>query len=80
MEGTAPRTPSDPVPALTAGRIVRAWRSVLWLLRGVLGADAYQRYLEHQARVHPGSEPLSERAFWRDRMDWEDRHPQGRCC
>ncbi|QCU79227.1 YbdD/YjiX family protein [Citricoccus sp. SGAir0253] len=45
-----------------------------------MGADAYQRYLEHHARTHPGTPALSEREFWRERMDWQDRNPQGRCC
>jgi uncharacterized short protein YbdD (DUF466 family) len=60
--------------------LATAWRGVVWYLRGVLGADAYQRYLEHHTRTHPDTEPLSERAFWKDKMDWEDRNPQGRCC
>ncbi|HRO29708.1 MULTISPECIES: YbdD/YjiX family protein [Micrococcaceae] len=63
-----------------AASLTTAWRSTVWFLRGVLGADAYQHYLAHQARVHPGVEPMSERAFWKDRMDWQDRNPQGRCC
>ena len=80
MEGTAGRAAASPRPALAVGPLVRAWRGVVWYLRGMLGADAYQRYLEHHARTHPGNEPLSERAFWKDKMDWEDRNPQGRCC
>lgn len=60
--------------------LATVWRNTVWFLRGVLGADAYQHYLAHQGRVHPGAEPMSERAFWKDKMDWEDRNPQGRCC
>ena len=47
---------------------------------GVLGADKYQHYLEHHARTHPGQTPMTERAFWKDYSDWQDKHPQGRCC
>ncbi|WP_343836180.1 YbdD/YjiX family protein [Castellaniella ginsengisoli] len=31
-------------------------------------------------QVHPDQTPASEREFWRERYDWEDRNPQGRCC
>ena len=48
--------------------------------KGILRADAYQKYLEHMARVHPDQTPASERDFWRERYDWEERNPQGRCC
>ncbi|MBP2388468.1 uncharacterized short protein YbdD (DUF466 family) [Paeniglutamicibacter kerguelensis] len=47
---------------------------------GVLGADKYRVYLEHQARTHPGVPPMSEREFWRDYTDWQEKNPQGRCC
>jgi uncharacterized short protein YbdD (DUF466 family) len=80
MEGPAARTAAGPGAALIMGRLLEVWRGILWFLRGVLGADSYQRYLEHHARVHPDAEPLSERAFWRDKMDREDRNPQSRCC
>ncbi|GAA1866150.1 hypothetical protein GCM10009715_11690 [Paeniglutamicibacter psychrophenolicus] len=49
-------------------------------LEGVLGADKYRVYLEHQARTHPGVEPMGEREFWRDYTDWQEKNPQGRCC
>jgi len=48
--------------------------------KGILRADAYQKYLEHMARTHPDQTPVSEATFWRERYDWEDRNPQGRCC
>lgn len=60
--------------------LAQGWAGVVWYLRGLLGEDAYQRYLAEHARSHPDHEPLSERAFWKDRMDWQDRNPQGRCC
>ena len=49
-------------------------------LEGVLGADKYRVYLQHQARTHPGVEPMGEREFWRDYTDWQEKNPQGRCC
>ncbi len=47
---------------------------------GVTGADAYERYVEHQQRVHPEA-PLPTRAeFWRDRYAEQERNPGARCC
>jgi uncharacterized short protein YbdD (DUF466 family) len=85
VEGPATGPAAAPGAALTVvaralGGLAGAWRNALWFLRGVLGEDAYQHYLEHHARTHPHAEPMSERQFWKDRMDWQDRNPQGRCC
>ena len=49
-------------------------------LGGVLGADAYAKYLEHHRAAGHGEAPLTEREFWRDRTDRQDSNPQGRCC
>jgi uncharacterized short protein YbdD (DUF466 family) len=47
---------------------------------GVLGADAYTKYLEHHFASGHLAPPLSEREFWRDQADRQDSNPQGRCC
>jgi uncharacterized short protein YbdD (DUF466 family) len=47
---------------------------------GVMGADAYAKYLEHHREAGHKEPPLSEREFWRDRTDRQDANPQGRCC
>lgn len=55
-------------------------RGVAGYLGGVLGADAYKKYLaHHEVSGHTGP-PLTEREFWRDRADRQDTTPQGRCC
>lgn len=60
--------------------VVAGLRSFSDYLSGVLGADAYKKYLEHhEASGHAGL-PLTEREFWRDRNDRQDSNPQGRCC
>ena len=64
--------------------LVDAVRGVRWWLRGVVGADAYDRYLDHHRRCvdehgHTGP-PMTEREFWRARTDHQERNPQGRCC
>ncbi|TLM82038.1 YbdD/YjiX family protein [Pseudarthrobacter sp. NamE5] len=49
-------------------------------LGGVMGADAYAKYLEHHRLAGHQDPPLGEREFWRDRTDRQDSNPQGRCC
>lgn len=60
------------------------WRHRLWLgwslFRGVVGADAYDVYLEHQRRTHPGEPVMGRKEFWRDRTDRQERNPTTRCC
>jgi|GEM_PF-565422 len=81
---TAAAPPSSGAPSGTAAPpwepLVRGFRSLRRGLRGVLGADAYEKYLEFHAVHHPGHQPLSEVEFWRDRTDRQERNPQGRCC
>jgi uncharacterized short protein YbdD (DUF466 family) len=57
----------------TAGRM-------FWYLREVMGENAYERYLEHQRRRHPGEPVLPRRQFERRRMDERDTRPETRCC
>ncbi|SDX08944.1 Uncharacterized short protein YbdD, DUF466 family [Arthrobacter sp. cf158] len=49
-------------------------------MRSLMGADAYQRYLEHFTSTGHAGPAMTEREFWRDRMDRQDNNPQGRCC
>lgn len=49
-------------------------------LNGVLGADAYTKYLEHHGESGHHGPPMAEREFWRERTDRQDNTPQGRCC
>lgn len=80
------RSPTSPSSfTVSAGRawavLVAAPGQVQRWFAGVLGADKYQRYLEyHAAHGGPGSEPMSEREFWRDWQDHQQNNPQGRCC
>jgi len=77
-----PRRRSLPQRAVTAAaqRAVRALRAVAWYVEGVLGADAYRHYLAHHRASGCTSVPMTEREFWRDKHDRQDRHPEGRCC
>ena len=56
-------------------------RGIRWYVRGVMGEDAYEKYLLHAATAHDAQTPvMSEREFWRDHTDRQDANPQGRCC
>ncbi len=55
-------------------------RELAWLFKGVMGENAYQAYLDHYERTHPGGDPMTEREFWRDKTDRQDANPEGRCC
>ena len=45
-----------------------------------IGADRYERYVEHLRRVHP-ERPVPARAdFWRAHYAEQERNPGTRCC
>ena len=55
-------------------------RRAIWLLRGMLGEHAYASYVAHHEREHPGTPPMSEREFWRQKATDDEANPQARCC
>jgi uncharacterized short protein YbdD (DUF466 family) len=61
-------------------RIRAALREAWQVVRGVVGENAYEKYLEHHRLHHPDAQPLSEREFWRQHIDRGDRNPGARCC
>lgn len=77
-------TPTDAAatPPLSAlwGGVRRVGRGIRWYMTELMGDSAYRVYVEHHARTHPGEEPVSERVFWRQKMDDQDRNPGARCC
>lgn len=81
-EAAAPTPRTFPLPALRAfgSLAARAGRGLRWYVTSLMGDHAYDTYVQHQQRVHPGVEPMTERAFWRERMDDQDRNPGARCC
>lgn len=68
-----------PLRSFIAG-VVRSGRGIRWYMRNLMGDTAYETYLAHHFRNHPDGEPMTERQFWRDRMDEQDRNPGARCC
>lgn len=60
---------------------------VSWYIKGVMGEDAYAKYLAHHDSKHSDEEGdadethvMTEREFWRDHSDRQTQNPQGRCC
>lgn len=64
-------------------RAVRAGAGrIVWIVKGVLGEDAYDKYRAHHETTHAETlrPMMTEREFWRDQTDRQDTNPQGRCC
>ena len=57
---------------------VRAWRGVRWYLREWSGEARWDDYLRHCREQ--GHEPMSRRAFERQRAEAAERNVAGRCC
>jgi uncharacterized short protein YbdD (DUF466 family) len=60
-------------------RLAEAARAGWQALRALLGDDAYERYLAHHHRRHPGRAPLAPADFYRGELDrrWSRVN---RCC
>lgn len=82
MTATAPRRPARTL-AVRAGvaAIGRAAKAVAWYMGELMGDSAYRAYLAHHAATHAAVEPpMTEREYWRCRMDEQDQNPGARCC
>ena len=55
-------------------------RRAATVLRCVIGAPDYERYLAHVAQHHPGCAPLSRDGFARDALARRYDRPGSRCC
>jgi uncharacterized short protein YbdD (DUF466 family) len=56
--------------------VVRAWQA----LRSITGDDAYERYLAHQHRAHPGVPALDRRNFYVREQERRFSSGPTRCC
>jgi uncharacterized short protein YbdD (DUF466 family) len=66
-------------PAATA-KLGGFARTIRWYLREAAGETAYERYVEHTRREHPGAMVMSRRDFERWRQDDRNDNPRARCC
>ncbi len=54
--------------------------AVAGYVKGVLGEDAYEKYLAHHGASGCATPAMTVREFWRDKADRQDANPEGRCC
>lgn len=82
MTATAPRHPARAFTARAgAAAFGRAARAVAWYMGELMGDSAYRVYLEHHRATHAADDaPMTEREYWRCRMDEQDQNPGARCC
>jgi uncharacterized short protein YbdD (DUF466 family) len=66
-------------PAHPFARLRTAARQAWHFLRQLSGDDAYERYLQHHGRAHPGERAMSRREYirFRDEQKW---NRISRCC
>ena len=57
-------------------RLVR----IAQVIRRVIGAPDYERYLAHQRTCHAGEAPLTPEAFAKDALARRYNQPGNRCC
>jgi len=61
--------------------VVRSFmRRCLCVVREVVGAPDYDRYLEHHARCHPGTAPLDRRGYYAEFVTRRFGPGPTRCC
>jgi len=53
---------------------------VAQVIRRVIGAPDYERYLAHQRRCHRDEQPLTREAFAQDVLARRYSQPGNRCC
>ncbi|CAN5271690.1 hypothetical protein BH18ACT9_BH18ACT9_03530 [soil metagenome] len=58
--------------------LLRAGRGLQWYLRQASGEAKWDEYLERCRRT--SVQPMSRRAFERQRADHREHTPQSRCC
>lgn len=82
MTATAPRRPARTISVRAgAAALGRAGRAIAWYMSELMGDTAYRTYLDHHVATHGAeSRPMTEREFWRGRMDEQDQNPGARCC
>ena len=68
-----PGRPTLPLFRMRLSRIAR-------VVRRIIGAPDYERYLAHATQCHPTESPLTREAFARDALARRYNQPGNRCC
>jgi uncharacterized short protein YbdD (DUF466 family) len=64
----------------TVAAIRNAVRRAAGVVRRVIGAPDYERYVAHVRACHPGMTPMSQVEFERARLEQRYSQPGQRCC
>lgn len=63
------------------GKRIRAWTVHMGaIVRRVIGAPDYERYLSHMRERHPDQRPLAQREFLAACLSTRYDRPGSRCC
>jgi uncharacterized short protein YbdD (DUF466 family) len=63
------------------GRTVRERAgAIAKVVRTIIGAPDYDRYVKHVAVCHPGQSPMSREEFAHERLKARYSQPGNRCC
>ena len=65
---------------MTLREVGRRARAVARVLRTIIGAPDYERYVEHVRQCHPDRQPLTREAFARQQLEERYSRPGNRCC
>lgn len=78
----APAPASAPEAAASgpSARVREMLREMRRFARGVLGSDAYDKYVHHHRIMGCEHPLLSEKEFWRAKYREQDENPGARCC
>ena len=63
-----------------SARLLEGLRRVAAVVRSVVGAPDYERYVAHVRARHPGVEPLGWAEFYRARLEERYSRPGSKCC
>lgn len=55
-------------------------RRIASIVRRVIGAPDYDRYLAHVRATHPAERPLTRKEFAQERLESRYNAPGSRCC
>lgn len=55
-------------------------KKVAKVLRTIIGAPDYERYVQHVRECHPDRTPMTRDEFAKSRMDARYNQPGNRCC
>ena len=55
-------------------------RKIGKVVRTIIGAPDYERYVDHVQKCHPGRTPMTRDEFAKSRMEARYNQPGNRCC